>query len=339
MSRSVLVVVLTACAGAVAGTAPAAPVPIPTDEQDRLLARGKKFAERGEVDLFVAATAVWKLKADDLRIWGPAAILGRKLIERAEMTGDRKPQDTPSTYKDFAAFVDHWKPGFKRLDETYFRPDPAKADPPVAFYREAIQAPGVVDATGICNCLILSRDSVQAGRGIQHSVVFANGNVVARTIMQSTVIVCDGDVDVAEGRIGRSVIVARGNITAKSAGTIALMAGGKVEFENKKTLKGYHLIVEGKPNTLSVTFFELAGIGLDVKAADQTVTVTKVTAGSACEKAGLKIGDTILDVGGKKPTDAESLRRLLRDALAIGDATVKIQRGDKTETVKVVLPE
>jgi hypothetical protein len=33
------------------------------------------------------------------------------------------------------------------------------------------------------------------------------------------------------------------------------------------------------------------------------------------------------------------LRRLLRDALAIGDATVTLKRGDKTETVKVTLPE
>ena len=45
------------------------------------------------------------------------------------------------------------------------------------------------------------------------------------------------------------------------------------------------------------------------------------------------------EVNGKKPTDAESLRRLLRDALAIGDATVKLQRGEKTEVVKVSLPE
>ena len=45
------------------------------------------------------------------------------------------------------------------------------------------------------------------------------------------------------------------------------------------------------------------------------------------------------DVGGKKPTDAESLRRLLRDALALGDAAVKLKRDTDTHSVKVALPE
>lgn len=44
-------------------------------------------------------------------------------------------------------------------------------------------------------------------------------------------------------------------------------------------------------------------------------------------------------MNGQKPDSPEALRRLLRDALAIGDATVKLQRGEKTETVKVSLPE
>ena len=54
---------------------------------------------------------------------------------------------------------------------------------------------------------------------------------------------------------------------------------------------------------------------------------------------GVRVGDIIANVNGKKPDSAESLRRLLRDALAIGDATVKLQRGDRIETVKVSLPE
>jgi hypothetical protein len=35
----------------------------------------------------------------------------------------------------------------------------------------------------------------------------------------------------------------------------------------------------------------------------------------------------------------DALRCLLRDALVICDATVKLKRGDKNETVKVSLPE
>ena len=53
----------------------------------------------------------------------------------------------------------------------------------------------------------------------------------------------------------------------------------------------------------------------------------------------LRVGDVVLSVGNGKPDSAESLRRLLRDALAIGDATLTLKRGDKTETVKVSLPD
>ena len=73
--------------------------------------------------------------------------------------------------------------------------------------------------------------------------------------------------------------------------------------------------------------------------ADKAVPVTSVTGGKPFSQAGVRVGDIIAEVNGKKHDSPESLRRLLRDALAIGEATVKLQRGDKTETVKVVLPE
>jgi hypothetical protein len=346
MSRSIPAVALIMCAIiVVAGMTPAAPVPqpkVPADEQEWLLARSKNFAEQGRIDLFVVATAALKLKTDDLRLWEPAADVGRKLIEKAEMKGDRKPQDTPSSFKDFATYLEDWKPTFTRTDETYFRPDPDKAIPPRAFYYEVIQAPGVVDPGGIASCLILSRGGVQAGTGIAASVVFANGDVTARTIMQSVIIVCDGDVTVAERQIGRSVIVARGNITAPAAGTVTLMAGGKVTLEHKPVNRGGgppSLIMEKQSKMLGVTFFELATVGLEVKAAEKVVGVANVAARSAAQKAGLKAGDAILEVGGKKPDSAESLRRLLRDALAVGDATVKVRRGRDTLSVKMSLPE
>lgn len=342
MSRFIPVFALIVCAVAV-GTVPAAPVPPPKplDEGERLLARGKKFAEQGRIDLFVAVTAAWKLKADDPKMWEPAVDLGRKLIEKAEMKGDRKPQNTPSSDKDFATFVACFKPAFKRMDEVYFRTDPRMAVPPVINNTEAVQAPGVIDPQGISDCLILSQGNVQA-RGIQSSVVFANGDVSARTIMQSVVMVCDGDVILTEGHLGRSVVVARGNISAQSAGTIVLMAGGKVEFGNKDELlkrKTASVVVENKPNTLGITFFELSTVGIEVKVVDKLVQVSALAAGKPCAQAGLKVGDTLLTVNSKKFDSAESLRRALRDALAVGDATVTFRRGDKTETATVVLPD
>jgi hypothetical protein len=327
---------------AVAGTAAPVPMtPVPSDEGERVLARGKRFAARGQIDLFVAATAAWKLKADDLHMWEPAVDLGRDLIKRAELRADDKPLRTPSSYKDFATFVDRNKLGFKRMSETYFRPDPDKAIPPIPFYREAIQAPGVVDPTGIAYCLILSQGDVQGGLGISASVVFANGDVTVQNLLQDVVIVCDGDVTVAGRLICQAVIVARGNISAPSAAACVLVAGGKVAVENKKAIKDRNpnCILENQSKMLGLTFFELAQVGLKVKAADKTVTVDAITARSGAEKAGLKAGDVVVEAHGKKPTDAESLRRLLRDALAVGDATVKVQRGNESLLLKLVLPD
>jgi S1-C subfamily serine protease len=88
-----------------------------------------------------------------------------------------------------------------------------------------------------------------------------------------------------------------------------------------------------------VTFFELSRVGLTVKAVDGAVTVAAVAAGLPCAKAGLKAGDAIADVGGKKPADAESLRRLLRDALAVGPAAVAVRRGGAALTIQLSLPE
>jgi S1-C subfamily serine protease len=342
MSRLILLVTLSAFALGVAGTWAA---PVPSDEGERVLARGKRFAARGQIDLFVAATAAWKLKADDVRLWEPAADLGRDLIKRAHLKGAKgerqDPQRTPSSYKDFATFVDRRKPSFKRMNETYIRPDPEKAMPPVFDDPEVIQAPGVVGPTGIDGCLILSQGDVQAGFGITDSVVFANGDVTTQNLLQDVVIVCDGDVTVPGRLIASAVVVARGNITAPSAATVVLIAGGKVEVKNKKALLegDPNCILENQSKMLGLTFFELAQVGLKVKAADKTVAVDAVTARSAAEKAGLKPGDVVVEANGKKPTDAESLRRLLRDALAVGDATIKVQRGTDALTLKLVLPD
>ncbi len=308
------------------------------------LPRGQRFAEQGRVDLFVAATAVWSLKPDDDRLWEPAQDLGRRLIEKAEMKGDRKPHNCPSSFRDYATYKRLVPPRFKRLDELYTRTDPQQANPPVLWYQEAVQARGLVCPTGIINNLIVSRGSVWTEKTIQASVVFANGDVTSRGVMLSSVVVCDGNVTVTDSDIAQALVVARGNITVKGRAACAtLIAGGKVTLGDPRKPKSEHhfnVIVENEPNSLGfITFFELSRVGLEVKVADGAVQVAKVEAKSESEKAGVKVGDAILDVNGKKPADGESLRRLLRDALAVGDATVNLQRGKDTINVKLSLPD
>jgi hypothetical protein len=332
-------IALIACAAAVAGAAPV-PRPAPPDEQERLLSRGKKFLKRGKVDLFVAATAGWKLKADDPRLWEPVVDLGRVLLRKGKMTGPRTPNGCPSSFEDYAALKRVVSLSFTRLNGPYTQR--SQPEDGITFYKGGIQSRGVVADQGLWYSVVASRGDVHLTSGISESVVFANGNVKAEKIFKS-IVVCDGDVEV--GPLTVALVIARGNITAKrGASASTLVAGGKITLHNqeKRNLDGGHFIVveekDAKPLGF-VTFFELHQVGLEVKAADKAVSVAKVVAKSAAEKAGLKVGDAILEVGGKRPDSAESLRRLLRDALAVGDAAVKLRRGDQTLTAKMSLPE
>jgi hypothetical protein len=309
------------------------------------LARGQKFAEAGKVDLFVSATAAWGLKPDDRRLWLPAFDLGQRLIEKAGMTRIRKPNGCPAAFEDYDEFVNLCRPRFTRVDKVYVRKDAMTL--PLSSYNEAIQAPGVAEPRAIgCN-LIVSRGSVTAGSAINMSVVLASGDISARTLMHKSVLVCDGDVTITGGPIFGCVVVARGNITAaEGAATSVLMAGGKVTLGKERVTKKqaenghYNVVVEGEPNTLGITFFELLDtLGMQVKAEGGIVTVTNYKVRGAFAKSGADVGDVITAVNGKQPESAESLRRLLRDALAVGDATLTVKRGDKTETVTVTLPE
>jgi hypothetical protein len=305
------------------------------------LRRWERFAEQGRIDLYVAASVAWDLKPDDDRLWQPAWAFGRRLIEKAELKAARKPHGNPCLLPDLAT---HWKlhkPRFTRVDEFYTCPDPQQETPPRLLRNVSIHAAGVQSPKGIYG-IVVSRGSVETGTAIQTSVILANGDVTAVTGMYSVVIVCDGDVTVTDDHIGPAVVVARGNITARrGAATSVLVAGGKVTLGEKRFNKEhlFNVIKEDTAGALGITFFELSTVGLEVKIAGGAVTVAKVAAGGAGEKAGLKAGDVILDVGGKKPADVETLRRLLRDALAIGDASMKLKRGDGTETVKIALQE
>ena len=76
-----------------------------------------------------------------------------------------------------------------------------------------------------------------------------------------------------------------------------------------------------------------------MKVANKAVRVAKVAEGKAFALAGVRAGDIVAAVNGKRPDGAESLRRLLRNALALGDATVTLKRGEATVTVTVALTE
>jgi PDZ domain len=310
------------------------------------LPRGARFARKGQVDLYVASTAAtpaaWK--ADDDRIWNPALSFGHALIKQPELTGDRVPK-CPAWCPDFATYKKQYlSPYFMRTDEVYKNSS--------RHHAGGTLAAGVVTPAGFIYHLMVSRGPVQTG-GSQHSMVLVIGDLDSRDNISSSVVVCDGDIRV-KGNVSSSLVIARGSITIEGTAEVShLIAGKSVKIANpleprmsdnplvQRDIEVTKVIVEeNKAKPLGfVTFFELSTVGVEVKVAEGVVRVGAVADGKAFAQAGVRKDDVITDVGGKKPDSAESLRRLLRDALAIGDATVTLKRGDKTETVKVSLPE
>jgi S1-C subfamily serine protease len=56
--------------------------------------------------------------------------------------------------------------------------------------------------------------------------------------------------------------------------------------------------------------------------------VTKLAVGGAPQKAGLRVGDHIIGIGGKRAEDVGELRRQLRRAVVDQSAKFRIFRGD-----------
>ena len=155
-------------------------------------------------------------------------------------------------------------------------------------------------------------------------------------------LVCDGDVEV-KGRVDGSVVIARGDIQVTHIVlNSTVIAGGKCAFTSPQASdpRFNNILKSNDPNPLGfVTFFELSRIGVEVATTDKVVRITDVADAKAFVLAGAKVGDVVEGVNGTKPDSAESLRKLLRDALAVGDAAVKVTRGDAAHTLRVVLPE
>jgi hypothetical protein len=243
------------------------------------------------------------------------------------------------------------KPLFVRTDGLYRRHvDEVQLAPGGIRSDEVVQAAGVENPQWLRG-LVVSRSRVTVKGPINDALILANGNVTTGHRLSSSVVICDGDVHVASHLGVGSLVISRGKITVGgNSSYTTLIAGETVTFAKPLRLltgldaevEPFHnpVIREKEANPLGyIKFFELSRVGVEAKVADGAVRAVAVAGGKPFAKAGVKVGDIITEVNGQKPASPESLRQLLRDALAVGDATVTIRRGDKTETVTVTLPE
>jgi hypothetical protein len=303
----------------------------------RQLQRSRRFADRGAIDLFVASSANWDVKADDARVWESMIEIGRDVFDIADV---RLPPHCPAYFKDLAAFRKYCVLQFVRTDEVYSVPAKDAKGRDLTLYPAGIMAAGVTAKWGVSLSLVLARGDVTAGSSMHSSIVFATGNIKAGDNIGSSLIVCDGDVDVRND-VTSSIVIARGDIRASFAGgadRVVLIAGGKVTVKTESKTDP-PVIKENDSNPLRhITFFELSRVGVKVSEKDKVVRVTKFAADSPLLKAGVAVDDILAKVNGTIIPSAEELRRTLRDALATkGEATLTVRRGEKTTDIRVPL--
>ena len=275
------------------------------------LPRSERFAKRGQIDLYVASTAANKLKADDDRLWLPAFDLGVTTAARAELKGDRLPQGP--------AWVKHF-PTYKKnlLGNKMIRTDGifTRGKKEYFMIRAAIMAAGVDEPQSI-EGLIVSRGNVLVRDDANRSLILAMGDVELRAMVKGAII-CDGDV-VMKGMHG-SFIIARGNVTVEGYGSEnTIIAGGTVVFKKPVPLPNQQTIPKERENRIQekvkrplgyITFFELSTVGVEVKVEGKSLQVTTIADDKPFADAGREEGDIMMEVNGKKPDSAESLRRL-----------------------------
>lgn len=317
-------------------------------ERDRIavtrLPREERFARRGQIDLYVASTAASNLKADDDRLWRPAFELAITTTSKAAVKPGKMPlRESPGhtwvNAKDFATYRK------SLLNNKLIRTDEILTIDEKGYFQfiGGIMSAGV-DSLKPTKGLIVSRGNVRVRGSVNSSMVLATGDVVIESMSHSTII-CDGDIHLTG--IGRCLVIARGNVVVDSSSQEnTIIAGGTVTLKKPFKANGSrfhdqtdHVQTKVMRPLDFITFFELSTVGVEAKAVGKVVHVTAVAADKPFADAGAKVGDIIVEVNGKAPDSPESLRRLLRDALAIGEATVRLQRGDKVITAKMLLPE
>lgn len=318
------------------------------------LERAQRFAEQGYIDLYIAAMSKCDLPTTDSRLWETPLAFGNKMLvkcNRHPRKGPLKHEDSvrvlvacPSSYPNFEAYKKHRAPRFTQLDDVFICPDPQLEIPPRLMRYEAVHCAGLQSPQGLCASIVVSRGNVTVTRLIQESIIFANGDVVGEAGYGGSIIVADGDVTIKKKEISHlGIIVARGNIvTTDRVDQTDLIAGGQVTATQRVSVgkRPTCEFIQNEKNPLGfIKFFELTTVGVTVSVRANAVVVTRIEANSVCEQSGMQVNDTILEVNGKKPTNAESFRRLLRDKLALGDATVKIQRDKVIHAITLRLPE
>jgi hypothetical protein len=169
----------------------------------------------------------------------------------------------------------------------------------------------------------------------------APGIVLNLDEIAGAVLVCNGSVKCPK-TVGASVILAAGNVYfPEGAGInrVKVVAGGKIHLPKKYELQDSKLIENVPDPTAPFKFFDLSRVGLEVKAADGGVRVAKAEDKKPFAAAGVRKGDVVAAVDGKKVESVAGFRKQIRTAFVQGDCTLTVRRGAETKEIAVRFPD
>jgi hypothetical protein len=291
----------------------------------REVERGIALLKQGKTDRFVE-WAVRRRERLDEDCWKAA-------LEHAQAIADAAGKASGCKFKAF--------PGVEL----------AKLIPPVelgnGIQRRRVAAEEVVVDAFIQDSFLVCSGGIQTNKAaaplLQRCVVFANGDIKVGDkdwpgVIDGSLLVCDGDV--AASVVSDSILLAAGSVSiGGGARNSAIVSGGtvRVDVEFPGARAKNSLIQEHQRDPLHcVHFFDPAKAGIEVKACRNGLRVVGIAAALAFGRAGVRQGDEVMAVDGRKVDSAEAFRRVLRRRM--GDSNpvlLDLRREDKPLRIEV----
>jgi hypothetical protein len=280
------------------------------------------------IDRYVAWTGGWRGRADDTDLWAPLCDWVASLTAATR-------QPIPAPFQEAEDLIS------------------AAQNPPVVA-RRAFTVPTLTPTAHACRSAVVvapeivipgplrlasamvSRGAV-TGDDLRYCVLVANGNVDVRGVEQS-VVVADGDLTL-RGAVRQSVVIARGDIRVFGALRSSVVAGGRVISIHPWALgreaagrapDHNHTYRGGVTNAFGlVRFTSAAELGVEVVSElGGSVRVAASVPGGLFPQRAFRPGDELLRVGDAPLASAREFRRLVRDAAAVGREVVVSARRD-----------
>jgi hypothetical protein len=213
---------------------------------------------------------------------------------------------------------------------------------PILIRGREIECPLEDVAGGIVCC-----DGPVQAKILEGTIVLANGDVTVCGCLFNSVVITDGSVN-ANGVTG-SLVVARGDVKVALLTSSTVLCGSKAIIGKDvyaSTVVGREVVHRASQTKMSsvnqnaplplVDFFGVSEVGAELAISDGALVVKRVDEGKCFERAGVRKGDIVLNLGDTKTEPAEKFRRLARKCLVGGEEfLLRVRRG--AETLDIVI--